>query len=657
VLYGLSRVTIRSVNQASVAFYGARDEQHLLENAPWLLATVPLPVLKDVLVARWNGAVSFHMETHISTLDGKQIHGIVGISIPKAGDQPDLSRIILTFTDITERKRIEDALRESEQRLRMVMRASGTGWWDWDLKANVLRLDDQCKALLGVPLTVEVTYEVVREHLRPEDRSRLDQTLAIALAASGEYEVECAAEWPDGSIHWALLRGRSFHDAAGTPIRLMGVAVDINDRRLAEKKIRESEEFYRTLIETLPVTVVLANAKGVATYISPVAKEMFGIEPEERLGTVPTDWIAPEYHEVVRQRIREVMVELRPQPPIEYKIFKGDRTPVWGQVASAPFLDSEGHLAGVVTVCQDVTARKQAEEALRENEARLRLAQQAAHAGTWDLDLTTGHVVVSEEPADEGTRVFLFQAIRELLLNIVKHAQASSAHIVSTRQDEDRLRIVVSDTGRGFDLSRLANREPTKGFGLFNIRERLELIGGRLDVETSPGRGTAMSIDVPRGRIISPAGLTRQAVAAVSTAALDTSAAVAEPVPGQENVRVLVADDHRVVREGLITMLQEQPTIKVIGEAADGQQALDLALRMKPDVVLMDISMPVMDGIEATRRITEELPGIRVIGLSMHEQADMAAAMRSAGATDYFSKGTASDHLVEAILHQTAGLG
>ena len=87
--------------------------------------------------------------------------------------------------DITERKQTEEALRKSEEQLRMVMRASGTGWWDWDLRANAFWLDDQCKTLLGVPLTAEVAYEGVRERLRAEDRPRLDQTLAAPLPNRG----------------------------------------------------------------------------------------------------------------------------------------------------------------------------------------------------------------------------------------------------------------------------------------------------------------------------------------------------------------------------------------------------------------------------------------------------------------------------------------
>jgi two-component system CheB/CheR fusion protein len=159
-----------------------------------------------------------------------------------------------------------------------------------------------------------------------------------------------------------------------------------------QSEIRESEPFYRTLIETLPVTVVLASPQGAVTYISPAAKEMFGVSPGEGLGTAPTDWIAPEHHEIVRQRMHAVMVELRPQPPVEYKMLKRDRTPIWAQVASAPVLDSEGRLAGVVTVCQDITARKQAEEALRASQERLRLALESAELGWWSWDFATGAI-------------------------------------------------------------------------------------------------------------------------------------------------------------------------------------------------------------------------------------------------------------------------
>jgi DNA-binding NarL/FixJ family response regulator len=90
----------------------------------------------------------------------------------------------------------------------------------------------------------------------------------------------------------------------------------------------------------------------------------------------------------------------------------------------------------------------------------------------------------------------------------------------------------------------------------------------------------------------------------------------------------------------------------VIGEARDGQEAVELALQTRPDVVLMDITMPRLSGIEATRYITARLPEVRVIGLSMHTGDDMAQAMRDAGAVAYLNKSEAADTLVATILSQ-----
>jgi CheY-like chemotaxis protein len=121
------------------------------------------------------------------------------------------------------------------------------------------------------------------------------------------------------------------------------------------------------------------------------------------------------------------------------------------------------------------------------------------------------------------------------------------------------------------------------------------------------------------------------------------------------NLRIVLADDHRIMRQGLIMLLEEEPDLEVVGEAANGREAIELTRRHHPDVVVMDISMPVLNGIEATRQITAEMPGVRVIGLSMHETADMDQAMRDAGAAGYLAKGGPLDALVVAIREAAGG--
>jgi DNA-binding NarL/FixJ family response regulator len=120
-------------------------------------------------------------------------------------------------------------------------------------------------------------------------------------------------------------------------------------------------------------------------------------------------------------------------------------------------------------------------------------------------------------------------------------------------------------------------------------------------------------------------------------------------------VRVLVVDDQALFREALVTLLGARPEVEVVGEAGDGQQALERAAALQPDVVLMDLHMPVLDGIAATRRLRVEQPGVRVLALTtFDDDEDVFAALR-AGALGYLLKDVSSDRLVEALLSAARG--
>jgi DNA-binding NarL/FixJ family response regulator len=120
-------------------------------------------------------------------------------------------------------------------------------------------------------------------------------------------------------------------------------------------------------------------------------------------------------------------------------------------------------------------------------------------------------------------------------------------------------------------------------------------------------------------------------------------------------VRVLVVDDQALFREALVTLLGARPEVEVVGEAGDGHQALERAAALQPDVVLMDLHMPVLDGIAATRRLKVEQPGVRVLALTtFDDDEDVFAALR-AGALGYLLKDVSSDRLVEAVLSAARG--
>lgn len=115
------------------------------------------------------------------------------------------------------------------------------------------------------------------------------------------------------------------------------------------------------------------------------------------------------------------------------------------------------------------------------------------------------------------------------------------------------------------------------------------------------------------------------------------------------SIRILVADDHNIIREGLVSLLEKQPDLNVIGEAEDGRTTLRLARELLPDVVIMDISMPDLNGVEATRQIIKELPMVKVIALSVHSDKHIVKGMLQAGASGYLSKYSASQELIKAI--------
>jgi two-component system response regulator NreC len=116
-----------------------------------------------------------------------------------------------------------------------------------------------------------------------------------------------------------------------------------------------------------------------------------------------------------------------------------------------------------------------------------------------------------------------------------------------------------------------------------------------------------------------------------------------------KTIRVVLADDHRMMREGIRALLERQKDIEVVGEAADGREAVRLATQLSPDMVVMDVSMPLLNGIEATRQIRRDCPDVSVLILTVHESEEYVAQLLAAGADGYIIKRAAGDELISAI--------
>jgi CheY-like chemotaxis protein len=256
-------------------------------------------------------------------------------------------------------------------------------------------------------------------------------------------------------------------------------------------------------------------------------------------------------------------------------------------------------------------------------------------------DLQVGHglrvrfaVSHSVRITNRSLRRFLFQATQEMLLNVVKHAGEQEA-VVELEMRERDLVLRVTDRGQGFDPSEfISDAGPDRAYGLANIRERCSLLGGSMQIQSEAGHGTQISLSFPITQVQEELGFYE----------------VKPLVPSQGRpIRVLIVDDHEILREGLTSALSTEPGIEVVGEASTGELALKLVPELKPDLVLMDVQMSGIGGVEATRRIRRDPKGPEVIGLTVALDEYTEGEMRKAGARTVLPKSASVTGVVAAI--------
>ena len=294
------------------------------------------------------------------------------------------------------------------------------------------------------------------------------------------------------------------------------------------------------------------------------------------------------------------------------------------------------------------------------------LQEQGLPAGlTWLADHMKRHELAvaveiqdtSDMPLPIDRAVLLFQSVRELLINVAKHGTVKEA-TVKLSYKSGMLQIIVNDTN-GFDLAAGSHdiSPLSSKFGLFSIKERMKALGGSFELHSAVGQGTTATLTLPlaspsvaEGAIYQTENSTTR-VAKVLPLATVPSPYRERPPLRQQNapIRVLLVDDHTVLREGLRSIVSAYQHLEVVGEASDGREAVNLARNLDPDIVVMDINMPHMDGIEATKQIKSYQPDIAVIGLSVNPSAVTEQKMKAAGASAYLTKESAADALYQAI--------
>ncbi len=249
-------------------------------------------------------------------------------------------------------------------------------------------------------------------------------------------------------------------------------------------------------------------------------------------------------------------------------------------------------------------------------------------------------------PTSDQVKMVLYDAVKELLFNVVKHANIDEAFLSLKRKDGSICHILVRDEGQGCELEWEKQLRDKQGFGLFNVMERIDFIGGKMKIISHPGNGFQTEITVlleAEKKETEP-----------DTELVDTIMKVVQQEDESwkndpDNIKILIVDDHAMVREGIVNFLKEKIQMSVVGVASDGEEALEMVKELRPDVVLMDVHMSRMDGIEATRRIKAIFPRIEVIGVSVDTDEGTVRQMKEAGVAEYFNKEDSSEVLINMI--------
>jgi len=551
--------------------------------------------------------------------------------------------------DITEQKRVEEALRQSEARYRMLHENLRDAFVQVSMDGRIIEFNDAYCQMLGY--SPEEMHALTYQELTPERWHEFEQRLMheqiIRRGYSDLYEKEYRRK--DGTVIPVELRTILSRDSSGQPNAMWAIVRDISERKRAEKALRDAKDAleHRVAERTGELRqTVEALQQEIARRES---AENVLRERSEQLRALASELTLAEQRE--RRRLAEVLHDELQQLLVGAK-FRLTMLSRAGDARVKQLADEVEDLLHRSIECSRTLTGELSPPILHHGGLLAALEwlvvwMQEKHALAVDLQ-TDG----SAEPGSEEMRVLLFQSARELLFNAAKHAKVSRARVCLERRNE-HIVLTVADDGVGFDPDAAIPRAGRPGgFGLFSIRERLSLLAGQLEIDSAPDRGSRFRMLVPDVRPTAPdtrAHARLDAIRISSVAKEDREAASSDAGSEQRLIRVMLVDDHVLLRQGLSLVLRAEPDIKIVAEASDGQTAVDLVRRTQPDVVLMDINMPGMDGIEATRRIRAEYPQVQVIGLSMFEEGEPAATIRQAGAVDFLTKSGPAEGVLAAI--------
>jgi signal transduction histidine kinase/ActR/RegA family two-component response regulator len=496
--------------------------------------------------------------------------------------------------------RHSERVRENEERLEFALSAGRLGWWDLDAATLDLQCSVLCKQHYGQPIDRPLTYDTWLASIHPDDRPRVDAAAMAVVQDRSDYDVEYRVVWPDGTIHWILVRGRASYDTDGVPLRISGVSLDMTDRRRDEEALRAADRKKDDFLALL--------AHELRNPLAPITN---ALQTMRRTN----DGVLRERCEAIMQR-------------------------------------QTGHMVRLIDDLLDVSRINRNKMELRR--APITVADVVSNAVETARPLieASGHqleIALPDEPLlVDGDLTRLAQVFSNLLTNSAKYTERGGRIRLEARRDAGDVVVSVRDTGIGIPRESLANifdmfsqvdrtlerSTGGLGIGLALVRGIVEMHGGQVTAASEgAGRGTEFRVRVPLIEI-------------ASEATSEANGGRRRP-QSDRPWRVLVVDDNRDSAESMAELLRAYGN--EVAVAHDGLEAVARAEALHPEIVLMDVAMPHMNGLEATRRIRAQPwgRGMIIVALTGWGQEADRARTAQAGCDGHLVKPVSLDTLTD----------
>jgi PAS domain S-box-containing protein len=268
----------------------------------------------------------------------------------------------------------------------------------------------------------------------------------------------------------------------------------------------------------------------------------------------------------------------------------------------------------------------------------------------------TGIKVEVKIPLDFGrlspdVEVALFRVIQESLSNVQRYSESPRAYVRLKRSRSDEIQVQIGDFGKGIHPATLNTSTHTAaplGVGIQGMRERMRQLGGKLEITSRLKHGTLVTATLP---MVHPEANPSAESMTNTTVESATSRGTDTPTPGRDTPRkqILIADDHEMLRRGIRNALEDRQDWQICGEAVDGQETVNKVNTLRPDLVILDINMPVLNGLAAVRQILRNRPQTKIVIFTVHDSELTLKEIQAAGAHAYVSKNDASDALLRVV--------